>query len=144
MSTTKNKALNWYSSMKKRLRKIFDIENWLWKSEIGIFRSLDDDYPSSPWIIWHFFFQSAIFHSMKLPFDAEVDEKFLNGIYCTYSTYLLQNLYLSYIYISWKLDFFFLGSFGFDGPNFSFPDLDMEGKIKSVSKKRWHIWYVLH
>ena len=33
--------------------------------------------------------------------------------------------------MSWKLDifFFFLGSFGFDGPNFSFPDLDMEGKI---------------
>ena len=36
--------LNWYSSMKKKLRKIriiFDIENWLWKSEIGNFRSLD-------------------------------------------------------------------------------------------------------
>ena len=28
--------------------------------------------------------------------------------------------------------FFFLGSFGFDGPNFSFPDLDMEGKIPYI------------
>ena len=30
--------------MKKKMRKIliiFDIENWLWKSEIGNFRSLD-------------------------------------------------------------------------------------------------------
>ena len=34
MSITKNVLLNWYSSMKKKLRKIrtiFDIENWLWK-----------------------------------------------------------------------------------------------------------------
>ena len=34
--------LNWYSSMKKKFRKIriiFDIENWLWKSEIRIFQS---------------------------------------------------------------------------------------------------------
>ena len=40
----KKHALNWYSSMKKKLRKIriiFDIENWLWKSENVIFRSLD-------------------------------------------------------------------------------------------------------
>ena len=32
---SKNVLLNWYSSMKKRLRKIrmiFDEENWLWKS----------------------------------------------------------------------------------------------------------------
>ena len=35
--------LNWYSSMKKKFRKIriiFDIENSLWKSEIGIFCQL--------------------------------------------------------------------------------------------------------
>ena len=35
--------LNWYSSMKKKLRKIriiFDIEKSLWKSEIGIFCQL--------------------------------------------------------------------------------------------------------
>ena len=40
MSITKNVLLNWYSSMKKKLRKIwmiFDIENWLWKSNFGTF-----------------------------------------------------------------------------------------------------------
>ena len=33
--------VNWYSSMKKnrKIRIIFDIENWLWKSEIRIFQS---------------------------------------------------------------------------------------------------------
>ena len=44
MSITKNVPLNWYSSLKKKLGKIriiFDIENWLWKSEIGKFWSLD-------------------------------------------------------------------------------------------------------
>jgi len=43
MSITKNVLLNWYSSMKKKLRKIriiFDIENWLWKSR--------------GWVILHF------------------------------------------------------------------------------------------
>ena len=35
-----NVPLNWYSSMKKKFRKIqiiFDIENWLWKSNFGTF-----------------------------------------------------------------------------------------------------------
>ena len=44
MSITTKMPLNWYSSMKKKIRKIriiFYIENWLWKSEIGIFWSLD-------------------------------------------------------------------------------------------------------
>ena len=53
--------LKWYSSMKKKIGKIriiFDIENWLWKSEIGTFWSLD----------------------LPTQFDVEVDEKFLNGI----------------------------------------------------------------
>ena len=67
--------------MKKKIRNIriiFDIENWLWKSEIGIFWSLDLERM----LIWQFFlWKSAIFHSIKLPFDAEVDEKFLNVIY---------------------------------------------------------------
>ena len=43
MSITKNVLLNWYSSMKKKLRKIrmiFDIENWLWKSNFGTFWQL--------------------------------------------------------------------------------------------------------
>ena len=42
MSITIKMPLNWYSSMKKKFRKIriiFDIENWLWKSEIRIFQS---------------------------------------------------------------------------------------------------------
>ena len=42
MSITTKMPLNWYSSMKKKSRKIriiFDIENWLWKSEIRIFQS---------------------------------------------------------------------------------------------------------
>jgi hypothetical protein len=30
-------------------------------------------------ILW----KSTIFHSIKLPFDAKVDEKFLNVIYCS-------------------------------------------------------------
>ena len=37
---TKNVVLNWYSSVKKKFRKIrmiFDIENWLWKSDLGTF-----------------------------------------------------------------------------------------------------------
>ena len=65
----------------RKIRIIFDIENWLWKSEIRIFQSP----PAKRTLICHFFFlwKSAIFHSIKLPFDAEVAEKFLNGIYST-------------------------------------------------------------
>ena len=43
ISITQNVLLNWYSSMKKKLRKIwmiFDIENWLWNSNIGTFWQL--------------------------------------------------------------------------------------------------------
>ena len=43
MSITKNVLLSWYSSMKKKMRKIrtiFDKENWLWKS--------------GGWVILHF------------------------------------------------------------------------------------------
>ena len=67
--------------MKKKLRKIgiiFDLENWLWKSEIGVFRSLDLEWM----LIWqkNVLWKSAIYHSIKLPFDAEVAEKLLNVI----------------------------------------------------------------
>ena len=83
MSTTQNLPLNWYSSMKKEMRKIpiiFDIENWLWKSDIGIFQLLDLEQM----LIWQFFlWKIAIFHPIKLPFDAEAAEKFLKVIYCT-------------------------------------------------------------
>ena len=42
MPITKNVLLNWYSSMKKKrnIRMIFDIENWLWKSNFGTFWQL--------------------------------------------------------------------------------------------------------
>ena len=43
MSITKNVLLNWYLSMKKKLEKIrmiFDIKNWLWKSNFGSFWQL--------------------------------------------------------------------------------------------------------
>ena len=36
-----------------------------------------------------FLWKSAIFHSIKPPFDAEVAEKFLNGIYCSSHTSFL-------------------------------------------------------
>ena len=43
MSIIKNVPLNWYSSMKKdgKIWTIFDVENWLWISEIGTFQPLD-------------------------------------------------------------------------------------------------------
>ena len=43
MSITKNVTLKWYSSMKKMFQKsriIFDVKNWLWKSEISTFGQL--------------------------------------------------------------------------------------------------------
>ena len=70
--------LKWYSSMKKKfgkIRTIFDIENWLWKSEIGTFQPLDLAR-TKKLLRW----KSAIYHSIKLPFDVVVAEKFLNGV----------------------------------------------------------------
>ena len=66
--------------MKKKLRMIpiiFDIENW--KSEIDNFRSLDLERV----LIYQNFFlwKSAIFHSIKLPFDVQAAEKILHVIY---------------------------------------------------------------
>ena len=83
MSTTK--SIYWYSSMKKKLRKIriiVDIDIWLDLKQRLIWQKK----------IW----KSAIFHSIKLPFNAEVDEKFLNVIYYLHSKivtmkYLLYN-----------------------------------------------------
>ena len=43
MSITKHLLLNWYSSMKKNfwnIRIIFDVANWLWKSEFCNFQQL--------------------------------------------------------------------------------------------------------
>ena len=87
MSITNNVLLNWYSSMKNKLRKIWiivDVENWHWKSWIGNFWSLD---LGRVLIYQKIFFEKVpIFHSIKLPFDAEVDEKFLNVIYYLFTT----------------------------------------------------------
>ena len=55
------------------MKKKIDIENWLWKSEIKIFQSppAKRTLVCQKKILW----KSAIFHSIKLPFDAEVAEK---------------------------------------------------------------------
>ena len=63
----------------RKIRIIFDIENWLWKSEIGIF-SIDEvrmyiDQPKN------FLWKSAIFQPIKLTFDAEAAERILKVIY---------------------------------------------------------------
>ena len=82
MSITKIMLLKWYPSMKKffgKIRIIFDLENWLWKSEIGTFQSVDLELTlayQKTFIRW----KSAIYHSIKMPFDVQVAEKFLNGI----------------------------------------------------------------
>ena len=72
--------LNWYSSVKKlrKIRIIFDKENRIWKSEIGIFQSLDLEQM----LIWQIYFlwKSATFHSIKLPFKTEAAENFLKVI----------------------------------------------------------------
>ena len=64
----------------RKIRTILDIENWLWKSEIGIFWSLL--IQSGRWSIKNIFiWKSAIFHPIKQPFDAEAAKKFLKVIY---------------------------------------------------------------
>ena len=68
----------------RKIRIIFDIENWLWKSEIRIFQSA----PAKRTLICQkkFLLKSAIFHSIKLPFDVEVAENFSNTYYLIYRT----------------------------------------------------------
>ena len=50
---------------------IFDVEIWLWKSEIGTFRSLDLERT--------LVYQKTFYHSFQLPFDVELAENFLDG-----------------------------------------------------------------
>ena len=59
MSITTNVLLNWYSSMKKKMRKIrmiFYIENWLWKSNFGTFWQLaliqNSKFNNFLWVCW--------------------------------------------------------------------------------------------
>ena len=97
MSTTKTMPLNWYSSMKKKLRKIqiiFDIKNWLWKSEIGIFQSLDLERT----LIYHFFpfYEKVLFST---PLSYHLMRKLLKNIQMLSSihSYILDN----YIKLDW-------------------------------------------
>ena len=55
-------------------------------------------------LIWNFLWKSAIFHSIKLPFDSEVDEKFLNVIYVC-SKYVLRVVSKCHNYLLGGLDF---------------------------------------
>jgi hypothetical protein len=58
---------------------MFDVENWLWKSEIGILQSLDLERK----LIYQkkCFMEKCYFPLLsKLPFDVEVAEKILNVI----------------------------------------------------------------
>ena len=60
-----------------KIQTIFDIENWLWKSEIGTFQPLDlKRWSTKRPLRW----KSATYHSIKQPFDVEFAENFLNGI----------------------------------------------------------------
>ena len=65
----------------KKIRKIgiiFDIENWLWKSEI---RNLQSDNSDWTLIYQSPFMVRKCYLTLKLePFDEEVAEDFLNGI----------------------------------------------------------------
>ena len=86
MSITKNMPLNWYFSMKKKLRKIqiiFDIENWLWKSEIGIFRSLDLERM----LIWqkNFFMKKSYFSLKEATIWWKILKCYLMAIYLIFN-----------------------------------------------------------
>ena len=65
-----------------KIQTIFDIENWLWKSEIGTFQisiSWFRMYVDLPKNFWgeNVLLMTQLF---KLPLYVEVAEKFLNGI----------------------------------------------------------------
>ena len=68
-----------------------------------IFQSLDSDRM----LIWQkkILWKSAIYHLIKLPFDAEVDEKFLSVIYCKprKSVPVKLPLHSSRLWRHWKL-----------------------------------------
>ena len=71
--------LNWYLQWKKIIKIwiIFDFES----QKSGFFNR---HLPNIRWSAKKIFlWKSAIFYSIKLPFDAEVVEKILNGIYST-------------------------------------------------------------
>ena len=63
---------------KEKIRIIFDLENWLWKSEIGNFQSLDLERVL---IYQKICFMKKCF-LLKLLFDVQAAEKILHVIYC--------------------------------------------------------------
>ena len=65
------------SLLKRKIWKFFDFESQKWQFLTDLFRA-EVDLPKKI-----FLWKSAFFRSSKLPFDAKVAEKFLNGIYCT-------------------------------------------------------------
>ena len=81
MLLPKNVPLKWYFSIKKNLK---DVDNYWpkkltlkvinWHFSISWFRTYID-LPKKV-VRW----KGAIYYSLKLPFDVEVAEKFLNGI----------------------------------------------------------------
>ena len=63
----------------------FDVENWLWKSEFcDLHDHIHNESRSSTKDLLKL--ESAYFHSIDPGIDAEVDEKFLNGVYLVWST----------------------------------------------------------
>ena len=81
MSIAKNMPLKWYSSMKKKLERFryfltLKIELESQKSVLldGLIYIIC--LSTKKLLRW----KSAVYHSVKLPFDVEVAEKFLNGI----------------------------------------------------------------
>ena len=94
MSITTKMPLNWYSSMKnffRKIRIIFDIENWLWKSEIRIFQSP----PAKRTLICqNFFFFEKVPFSIQLSYH--LMRKLLKKSWMVSNRYLLLNI--------WKTD----------------------------------------
>ena len=88
----------------RKIRIIFDLENWLWKSEIVIFRSLDLERR----LIWQkiCFMKKCYFSLINLPFDEQFAEKILNlpNIYNRDLTIILVNYQYTYqVSVYWYL-----------------------------------------
>ena len=115
MTIKKNLSLIWFFSMKKENRKIwmirmiFDIESWLWKSEIAIFGSPNLEGT----LVYPFLWKSAMFHPIKLPFNAEAAGRILKVVYL--QCYIFFLLYYCDSLLTWMLlHLFFLDRVAYD------------------------------
>ena len=79
--------LNFFFIEEYQFRGIFVVIDIFWKLQFlnhfvtKIMQFFNHHLPNVRWSAKKFFlWKSAIFHSIKPPFDAEVAEKFLNGI----------------------------------------------------------------